>query len=236
MLSVLAACGDGGDPGAMVPVMPPPLPTEEYTNPPLTLKSTSTADMLAFLEGQEASPVLAGVLRIDRRNVDSKVFYDTIPGAPDGIIGYIKDGEKTVLRVIGEAMPNVVVGSGNYSGPLEMTYRTSPDGQWQNVQGDMGATVDFENQMVYTGGIATDANYSILMNGDATIRDGAIYDNATIVTMYDLETDGRSRFTGSTQGHLVSGTNGRGGVVGTVQTTNPGLEMVSGFVAIEYIE
>jgi hypothetical protein len=236
MLSVLAACGGGGDPGAMVPVAPPPLPTTDPDEAPWELKSTSQSDMLAFLSGSDSYLVKADVVRVSRQTGSGKVYHDSIPGSSDGVVGYLQDDGDAVFRVMGKANPDIVIGTGGYNGPMAMRYRLSPTADWQTASGEFNASVNFEDQTVATGGIVANANNNIEIFGDADIRGGGFDDGATIVRLRDGQGYYITDYEGTTQGFFTKGTNGRDGIVGTVQANDSGLEMNGAFVAIEYIE
>lgn len=232
-LALMAACGGGSG------VTSVPAPTKAPTtnpNTPTAAKpaSTSTADLVAFANaGGDTLAVRDDVLRVSRTFDGGSVSVDTVAGSKAGLVAYTNAKGVTEYRVNGTRKANIVVGSGSYNGPLQLTYRTSPNGALKSADGEFNMSVDFAGGTVATGGIAGNADNNIEFFGDAQIANGGFKDNATIVRLRDGNGVRIRDYTGSTDGMFVNGANGRDAAIGTVQATGLGLN--GGFVANEYL-
>ena len=231
-LALTAACGGGSG----VTSVPAPTPAP-VTKPNTGAKpaSTSTADLVAFAKGGGDSAVVRqDVLRISRDFQGGSVSFDTVAGSNAGLVAYTNANGVTDYRINGAARANIVVGSGGYDGPVQMTYRTSPNGALKSADGDFSMSVDFGAGTVATGGIAGNSSNVIEFFGDAKIANGGFKDNATIVRLRNGQGEFIRDYTGTTNGIFVNGANGRDAAIGTLKAT--GLNLNGGFVANENIK
>ena len=230
-LGLVAACGGGSG----VTSVPAPTPAP-VTSPAAGAQpaSTSTADLVAFAKaGGDTVVVRDDVLRISRDFEGGSVSVDTVAGSNAGLVAYTNADGVTDYRINGAARADIVVGAGGYDGPLQLTYRTSPNGALKRAEGEFNMSVDFKSGTVATGGIVGNSTDVIEFFGDATIANGAFKDNATIVRLRNGQGEFVRDYTGTTNAIFVNGANGRDAAIGTVKST--GLNLNGGFVVNEYL-
>jgi hypothetical protein len=228
-LALMAACG-GGSGVSSVPA-PTSAPTSNPATPAPTTAakpaSNSTADLVKFAQGGVSETLRDDVLRVSRDFEGGSVAYDTVAGGKVGLVTYERDNAATDFRIKGAAQSDIVVGSGNYAGPLSVTYALG-DGAVRAADGEFSASVDFKNQTVATGGIVGNARNNIEFFGNANIVNGAINDNDTVVRLRDGEGKFIRNYTGTTNGVFTNGSGNTDALVGTVGSAD--LNMKGGFV------
>jgi hypothetical protein len=233
--ALLTACGGNNNGVTSVPApTPAPIPSEN-TFEDAKPASNSTADILSFIEaGGRDNDNRFDVLSVSRDYDGNTATYDTIKGANGGLLRLTnKDGTET-YRITAQENPNIVVGTGSYSGPLNLTYSVEKGGDLTAASGEFNLYVDFENKDAYVGGIVASSENNIEFFADAKINSGKFSSNDTIVRLRDGQGNFIQDYTGTSSGMFVAGANGQDGVVGRVSSEE--LSLNGAYFANEYIE
>ena len=227
--SLLLACGGGSAVTSdITPQKAPAQSSEAAVTAPV---STSTADLLAFAKGGSTSILHDDVLRITRESGGNAVVYDSVAGSNTGLLMYSDADGDISYRVTEEAHPDVVIGSGIYTGPMEMTYSTTSSGALKNAVGDLRMSIDFEKGTVSTDGLAGNSINNLQVFGSGVIKDGQFQDDKTTIRLLDGQGNFIQDYTGSTSGVLTNGAEGRDAVVGTLLASD--LRMTGGYIVNE---
>lgn len=222
-LTLTAACGGGPDGGTSIPVLnPAPVPA-----------SNSSSDLLAFVSEGTESTNADGVVTVSRNYAGGSVSYQSITGSNAGLLNYTGENGTAEYRVNGTAVPNIVVGSAGYNGPMEMSYRTSANGPYSVATGEFNAVVDFNNSTVAIGGIAGNGQNNIEIFGDTAIVNGAVSDTDTVIRLRDGQGQFITDYEGSIDGIFTNGDNGLDAIVGTVSASDTNFDLHGGFIATE---
>jgi hypothetical protein len=224
-LALMAACGGGS--GVMSVPAPTPVPV---TSP--QPKSNASADLIAFAQGGQTQNNRFDVLSISRNYKSGTVNYSTVKGADGGLLRLQNlDGSES-YRVTAQAKPDIVVGTGGYNGPLDLSYSTTKGGPVKSASGEFNASVAFETNDVAIGGIVGNGDNNIEFFGDAKIRNGRFDDTDTVVRLRDGQGKFIRDYTGTANGIFMNGTKGDA-IVGTVASSD--LSLKGGYVANEYL-
>ncbi len=231
-LVLLTACGGGS--AVTSDITPQKAPTKPAKSTASAPVSPTTVDLLAFAKGGTTSTLRNDVLRIRRTSNDTTVAYDTVDGSNMGLLTYRDADGNVSYRVTAAARPDIVVGSGSYTGPMEMTYSTTAKGALKTAAGDLNMAIDFKAGTVETNGLVANADNNIQMLGEGHITKGQIQDNNTTIRLRDSQGTFIRDYAGSTVGILTNGAKGRDAVVGTVESS--GLRMNGGFFVNENLK
>ena len=227
--SLMSACGGGS--AVTSDITPQKAPAQLSEAAATAPDSTSTADLLAFAKDGSTSILHDDILRVRRETGDKTVVYDSVVGSDTGLLMYSDADGNVSYRVTEKADPDVIIGSGIYTGPMEMTYSTTAGGTLKNAAGDLRMSIDFEKGIVSTDGIAGNSDNNIQIFGNGVVKDGQIQDDKMTIRLRDGQGNFIQDYSGSTSGVLTNGAEGRDAVVGTLLASD--LRMTGGYIVNE---
>jgi hypothetical protein len=162
---LLSACGGGG--GSVGPAPSQPSPA-----------AIDVASLVAFAsENPDSTTTTRGVVRQTRQFEEGGrsgvVVLDQLAGSDVGLVQYRLGNDVFVYSTTGEPVAGAAMPGGTYSGTMDMNYTFDSASAPGVLTGDVGMNLDIATGMVSMSSLASNANHSIEVFGDAALVDNA---------------------------------------------------------------
>lgn len=198
------------------------------------LDAEQVASLSELAQEGEKTAIGAGVDRFKNDlTVDGKtgtVTADIVAGAGATLITTAFEGEETEYALTAKADAKMATPSGDFEGPIDMSYRTSDMGATSTASGGVLISVDGEFGEIFVGGAAFDDTTTFELSGDGVAENGTIQSDFMSIRMRDGQGEIIGDHDADLNGVFVKGTNGTA-ISGLVKVDNETLKLNGAYTA-----
>jgi hypothetical protein len=186
------------------------------------------ASLIAFAsENPDSTSNTRGVVRQSRAFEDGGrsgiVIVDTLEGSDVGLVQYRLGNDVFVYSTTGAPVAGAAMPGGTYSGTMNMNYTFDSASAPGVLTGDVGLNLDIATGMVSMSSLASNANHSIEVFGDAALVGNAFTMTNTTAVLRDQSAGGTFVRNETVNVDGIAATSASGSAMfGTVEGVNAG--------------